>query len=392
MKDLYPRFSEEEMTRRFQNVRQAMERQQVECLIVAGSSSRWNEKNANIRYLSQFADKENMVSYLIVPLEGEPTLLIWASVRENNVRLMSNVKDIRPVHPFYMEAIIDRVTELGLTKGNIGIDSYDRYMGIPHNHYQKLTKGLPNATIKDVTGLVEKERLLKSNEEIEFMRKACELVDKSVERMIEEAKPGIRDYEVYACVDHEIAMGGGEAPFLTLVGSTSMENPNLPFPNIIPSSKVIKQGDMIITEFTAKYGGYWGQTHKPLSLGTPSPLYQKLFDVNLELYNYIKEQLYPGNKFKNVLKAQEILDREGLVKIAPFIHGIGMEAPEEPIIGLDSFPFDPEDTIKEGMTFIVEPNPVTLDKKAAMFLGDTFVITEDGCECLNNFPPVLTVI
>ena len=392
MNTLYPKFSKQEMKRRFKNLKKRMVKEEVDCLVIAGSSSRWNEKNANIRYLTQFADKENMCSYLIFPLNGNPTLLIWASVRTNNVKLMSDIKDIRAVHPYYMEAVVDRIKELNLSNGRIGIDSYDRYMGIPNNHHEKIIRDLPNAKIKDVTGLVESLRLIKSKEEIEFMRKACELVDKAVERMINETKVGMKDYQVYANVNHEINMGGGEDPFLTLVGSTPMENPNLPFPNIIPSGKEINKGDVLITEFTGRYGGYWGQTHKPLAIGQPNDLYRHLFDVNLELYEFIEKQLYPGNTFKNVLEAQKILDREGLIKIAPFIHGIGMEAPEEPVIGMDNWPFDENDEIKEGMTFIVEPNPVTKDKNAAMFLGDTFVITNNGCECLNSFPPKFSVV
>ena len=386
----YPRFSDGEMKRRFENVRAAMQQVDLDCLLVAGSSSRWNEKNANIRYLAEFADKENMCSYLVVPLEGEPTLFNWASVRVNNIRLMSSITDVRPVHPYYAEGVVDRIKELGLTKGTIGIDSYDRFMGIPHNHYETITRELSRATIKLVSGLVEAQRLLKSPEEVAFIRKACELVDKAVTRMVETTRPGMTDYQVYANVEHEIMVNGGEAPLLTLVASTSMENPDLPFPNIIPSGKKIQEGDVILTEFTGRYAGYWGQTHKPLALGKPTALFQKLFDVNLDMYKFIVEQLYPGNSYKNVLGAQRFLDEAGLIKIAPFLHGIGMEAPEEPVIGLDKWPFDENDEIKEGMTFIVEPNPVTVDKKAAMFLGDTFVVTKDGCECLNTFPPVFS--
>ena len=73
MNTLYPKFSKQEMKRRFKNLKKRMVKEEVDCLVIAGSSSRWNEKNANIRYLTQFADKENMCSYLIFPLNGNPT-------------------------------------------------------------------------------------------------------------------------------------------------------------------------------------------------------------------------------------------------------------------------------------------------------------------------------
>jgi Xaa-Pro aminopeptidase len=391
MEDLYPKFSAAEMQRRYRHVREAMEKAGVDCLVVAGSSSRWNEKNANIRYLSEFADKENMCSYLIVPLEGEPTLFIWGAHRMNNARLMSSLEDIRAAHPAYGAAVVDRIKELGLTKGSIGIDSYDRYMGIPHNHHETITAGLPDAKVRDVTGIVERQRLLKSPEEVEFMRKACELSDRAVKRMNDTTRPGMTDYEVYANIEHEIMLGGGESGFITLVGSTPMDDPDLPFPNIMPSSRVIRKGDIILTEITGRYGGYWGQTHKPLALGEPTGLYRELFEVSKAAYGYLEEQLHPGNRFRKLLETQKLLDDAGFVRLAPFVHGIGMEAPEEPVIGIPTWPYDENEKIREGMTFTVEPNPLTKDRKAACFLGDTFVVTKDGCECLNRFPPVLTV-
>ena len=61
------------------------------------------------------------------------------------------------------------------------------------------------------------------------------------------------------------------------------------------------------------------------------------------------------------------------------------------MIGSDRWPLDPID-LKLGMLFSVEPNPVTKDKKMGVFLGDTFVVTEKGCDCLNKFPPEFSIV
>lgn len=389
--DLFPRFSEQEMQRRHKAVRTEMEKQELDCTIVAGSSARWNEKYANIRYLTEFVDKETSCSYLVFPMEGEPTLLIWGSLRLENAKSMSFVQDIRPVHPYYVDAIVNRLGELGLKKATIGIQSYDRYTHIPHDHFEELKSKLPKAQLKSVN-IIEKMRLVKSTEEIRFIEKAAELSDLAVHEMTRTIKPGMTDFQVYANIDHTIAMNGGEAPFLTLVGSTSMAHPSLAFPNITPSARVIERGDIVLTEITAKWGGFWGQTHKPVALGEPPSSVARMFKVARRMYDALAEQLYPGNNFQTVLKAgQQVLDELGLTKIAPFAHGIGMEAPEEPMIGLDRWPLEPI-TIKEGMCFSIEPNPVTHDRNMGGFLGDTFLVTNKGSTCFNRYPAQLTII
>jgi len=368
-----------------------MQEEGLDCLIVAGTSARWNEKYANIRYLTEFVDKEISCSYLVFPLDGEPTLLIWTSVRLQNAKAMSFVEDIRPAHPHYVESIVERLRELGLEKKVIGIEGYDKYMQIPHNHYEELKEKLPGAGLRFVN-IIERLRLIKSDEEIEFIKKAAELSDMAVRNMVETTRPGMRDYQVYANIDHTIASNGGEAPFLTLVGSTSMAKPSLPFPNITPSGRIIHRGDIILTEITAKYAGYWGQTHKPLALGQPPSDIARMHKVAKKVYDVVSAQLFPGNSFQAVLKAgQQVLDKERLTKIAPFAHGIGMEAPEEPVIGLDRWPLESIE-ILEGMCFSVEPNPVTKDRKLGAFIGDTFVVTKKGSVCLNEYPAELTVV
>jgi len=389
----FARFSKAEMERRHRLVRQEMAKRKLDCLIVAGSSARWNEKNANIRYLTEWADRESSVNYLLIPREGEPTLFIWLGIRLFNAKLAASISDVRGAHPHQAEALIDRIQELGMSGGRIGIDGYDRYIFIPHNHFLKLKEGLPKADLQDVTGLVESLRAVKSPEEIHFMEQACALADKACYAVAGSLKPGIKDYEVYAIIEQAILSGGGEAPLLILVGSTRMDQPTLPFPNIYPSGRVINKGDVVLTEISAKYGGYWGQVQKPFALGTPVDRYLNLVRVNKELYKIISENLYPGNTLGKISAVgKRCLNKHKLGRVVCFAHGVGMEAPEEPMIDENSWPMDPDQVIVPGNTFVVEPNPAVKEKTAGMFIGDTFVVTESGPLCLNRFPADLTVV
>jgi Xaa-Pro dipeptidase len=389
----FPQFSKQEMERRYAAVRQEMRKRDLDILIVAGSSARWNEKNANVRYFTEWADRESAVDYLLIPREGEPTLFIWLGLRLFNAKLAASISDIRGAHPHQAEALIERIKQLGAAEGKIGIDGYDRYIFIPHNHFVKLKDGLPKADLQNVTGIVESLRAVKSDEEIRFMKKACALADRACYAVADKLKPGMKDYEVYAIIDNAILSGGGEAPLLTLVASTSMKNPTLPFPNIYPSARVINRGDVVLTEISAKYAGYWGQVQKPFAIGKPSERYLDLIKVTQELYRIISESLYPGNTLGNVnALGKKYLKQHNLERVVCFAHGVGMEAPEEPLIGkMDTWPMDSDQVIVPGNAFVVEPNPAVKDKTAGMFLGDTFVVTETGSVCLNRFPAELTI-
>ncbi len=389
----FPRFSKAEMDRRLANVRELMKAKNLDCMIVAGTSARWNEKNANIRYFTEWADREASINYLLIPMEGELSQYIWMKARELNVHLAASIKEVHGVHPYEMEALIERIKELGLSESRIGIDGYDRFVFIPHNHYVKLLESLPKATFSDESGLVEVLRSVKSNEEIVFMEKACELVDKACYAIAENLKPGMKDYEVYAIAENAILSGGGEAPLLNLVSSTSMSNPVLPFPNIHPSGRIINRGDIVLTELSGKYAGYWGQVQKPFALGKPTELFEHLTKVNKELYKVVVDNLFPGNTLGNISKAaNKYLESVKVGKVVCFAHGVGMEAPEEPLIDEFIWPVNLEQKLVVGNCFVVEPNPAVEEKFAGLFIGDTFVVTESGARCLNRYPPDLTIV
>lgn len=389
----YPRFSKAEMDRRLTNVRKKMKERNLDCLIVAGTSARWNEKNANIRYFTEWGDLESTINYLLIPMEGDLSQFIWMKARELNAHLASSIKEVHGVHPYELDALIERIKELHLSDSRIGIDGYDRFIFIPHNHYIKLTETFTKATISDESGLVESLRSIKSDEEIAFMEKACELVDRACYAIAENLKPGMKDYEVFAMVENVILSGGGEAPLLNLVASTSMSNPVLPFPNIHPSGRIINKGDIVLTELSGKYGGYWGQVQKPFALGTPTELFVHLTKVNKELYNIIVDNLYPGNSLGNISDAaNKYLEKVNTGKVVCFAHGVGMEAPEEPLLDEFIWPMDLKQVLVPGNCFVVEPNPAVEDKFAGLFIGDTFVVTENGARCLNRYPPELTIV
>jgi Xaa-Pro aminopeptidase len=72
-------------------------------------------------------------------------------------------------------------------------------------------------------------------------------------------------------------------------------------------------------------------------------------------------------------------------------HGIDLvsDAPHVYTDRVDAKPF--EEAMRPGMVVMAEPNPITADGQLGMFVGHTFIVTDDGRECVDDFPLELVV-
>lgn len=387
VRQYYPRFSEKEYERRYKLIRKVMAQQNLDCLILYGQVGISGSWQANIHYVSNYADT-HYHGYLIFPMEEEPTLLITIYPHVLNAKIISVVKDVRWAGWDPAATIVKRVKELKIEKKRIGLVGPGSFLGLglPHDHYEKLTKGLPNASFEDVTDLMEDIRSIKSQEEIEALEKGAEFTDMAMEGLVKAAKPGAKDYELAAAIMCAYLWKGGSYSF-QLVGSTSMSNPVMPYPWKYPSSRTVQSGDIIMAEISACYNFYAGQLIRPIAIGKPTKEHQEIFEVALEAYKKIVEALRPGNTEKDVLKATAPIEEAGLKIHAPVVHGwaVGISKPFVGIPGSAEWPVRRVE-FKAGMTVMVEPNPVTPDGKRGMFLGSLHAITDSGARCLQKYP------
>ncbi|HKM51625.1 MAG TPA: hypothetical protein VJZ75_10655, partial [Candidatus Bathyarchaeia archaeon] len=83
----YPRFSEGEYARRYDEIRRMMVERNISSLIIHGDSMKSNRMQANVRYITNFVDE--VVSYVFFPLEGELTQ--WMDLKHHltNARAVS---------------------------------------------------------------------------------------------------------------------------------------------------------------------------------------------------------------------------------------------------------------------------------------------------------------
>jgi hypothetical protein len=125
---VYEQFSKEEYARRYAALRGKMREHGLDCLIVPGGPSHWSF-GGGMLWLTGHWEWHALCCYVVVPLEGEPTLVYSMggthaeAVRRETAAALSDVRGSRGGR--YAEVMADRIRELGLEKGRIGLLEID---------------------------------------------------------------------------------------------------------------------------------------------------------------------------------------------------------------------------------------------------------------------------
>lgn len=393
---VYEGFSKQEYARRHKLVRDYMTREGYDCLIVGGGPYHWSAGYGVGWLTGHTREWHSMAIYLVFPLEGEPTLVYsMGGTHAEAVRRKVVTDDVRSSRMGkFGEVIVERVKELKLEKGKIGITDCDpRFHDfMPINQYNAIKQGLPEANLHFVKGLFHELWSIKSDEEVKAMEKASALCDKAIEAMVERTRPGVTEVQLRAAVANAIMDGGGDFNFI-IIGSTPMSDPKMLFGNPHPSSRVLRDGDIILNEIAAEYNGFQAQIGTPICVGKPPKRISDFFDNIVKPgFENIAKTMKPANTLEDARKASSFFREKGYQSRPIIIHGLGVssEGPEVTVHKIEAEPY--EFTLKPNMTLMLEPNPIFPDGNFGIFLGHSYVITESGNRRMTQYPLELTVV
>lgn len=385
-----PAFSEEEGQRRWKKTRELMMDREIDCLLVAGSTFNCKAAYSDIRYLTNAIPWWDD-SYLVFPIEGDPVLYVWSMHIQYWNEKVSWVPIVHCerylTRKNYPELIADKVKDLGLEKGSLGI--VNKYIWFIYT-YERVKELLPSAKFVEAGEVLRAARRVKSPAELEYVRKAGECADMGWEAMLNVAKPGVTEYELVAECERAMVRNGAELGSFTLLNSKQWPD-GYGFPHG-GSYRKLQQGDIIINEITPCYGGYFVQLVRPISLGTPPDDYIELLNINKGMYRIAYESLRAGNV------AQEISDKATDWALA---QGRPLSAARPSLQLVDSILTTPTfmGELKAGMVFVNHPwtAPPQADitaRKGHMghMIGNTLIITEGEPECVSKFLLELTVV
>jgi Xaa-Pro dipeptidase len=231
-------------------------------------------------------------------------------------------------------------------------------------------------------------RLVKSGEEIEWLRRGAAMSDDAVRALAGAARPGMSEAECCAVLESGYIAAGG-LTHIHYLGVTPMAEPGLCVPAQWPSSRKLAAGDALSCEISASYDGYPGQVLRTFAIAAdPLPRYRDLHDVADAACDAVTARLAPG------VTAAELTDAAaGLILGAGYtiyddlMHGYG-GGYLPPVVSRAALEARqaPGFTFAAGMTVVIQPNVITLDERAGVQTGELMLVTESGCESLHDYP------
>jgi len=386
---IVPVFPEEEGSRRHAAIRNAMDREGLECLIVAGVCGNYGDRAGNFRYVSNYApwfDDE----YIVFPRVGDPMLLAWSITHAEWCKKISWIKQVETVGVMSTDPsrkmanaarIAEFVNSLRCGQGRIGICDFQT---MPVYVYLGLKKLLPGAVFVDAGELLSHLRMIKSPMELDFMKKAGDCADIGFKAMLETARPGVSETKVWAACEYAMTVAGATPPSFTLMsGGPSLREKGRGQP-YAGTGRTLQKGDIITNEISASYGGYWVQLCAPIVIGDSIPDdLRQMFQVHQEMYELALEQMRPGITLGSIHEKHRELARSRGCDPSPAwaLAHIGLLIRDD---------IAPETVLQPNMTFVNHPYTQYTQAGSGTYshhtIGNTAVITERGCEVLNRTP------
>lgn len=378
----FPRYPAREMQRRHRWLHETMDRYGLDAVMVGGATG---PLETSVQYFTNWPSQ--VQSYLAFPAGDEPQLL---------VRLWNHLPDARRI------ATIDDVVYGGDTPEDQAAQLAKRLAGwgaarvglvgvVPHGDLEVLRRDLPNATFADLTPDYQAFRLVKSDDEMAFVRIASRMNDAAIDALARELRPGINEYEVAEIIE-SVYLAHRAWNLIHFSLSTPMRDPHVCVPHQYHPDRVLHAGDVFVTEISTTFWGYAGQILRTFTIGEPpTGQYANLHRVALDTYNAITGNLRAGVTVGDILDAAERIEAAGYDIWDDLVHGFG-GAYLPPIVRTRASrgaTHPDEFSYPAGTLLVVQPN--VIDGRAGVQVGNSMQLTDRGVSVTQTYPTELIV-
>lgn len=372
----WPRFSDAEMTRRYTVIDRLMDEAGIRHLLVYGAQ--WN--GAAIPWLTHWPTTSEAA--LTVTPWGTPNLFVQFHNHVPQAMTGATGCGVKWGGEDTIASVIADFQARGATANDrIGVIGPLGFGGAA-----KLRAAF--ADVVDLNRDFTRQRLVKSAEEIDWMRLGAWYSDRAMTAVAENLAPGLTERDLCDICERAWVPAGGETG-IHFFGSTAMADPDCRVPRQIPAARQIAAGDIVFCEISGAFRGYSGQVLRSYAVGAePTPLYRDLHDTATAAYEAICATLKAGVPVADIAAASGVIEEAGFTTCDDVMHGYG-GGYLPPVIGSASRPAGalPDMALEAGMLVVVQPNVTTGDGKAGVQTGECLLVTEDGYERIHTFPP-----
>lgn len=238
-------------------------------------------------------------------------------------------------------------------------------------------------SLTDASELVNAHRLVKSDAEIAYVRKAAELADDALDEARELAKPGAFEGDILAAMQSRVFRGGGDYPgneFIIGSGKDAL------LCRYFTGRRHLSDNDQLTLEFAGAYRRYHAALMRTIVIGKPQPEHLQMYRAGADALRACLDTVRPGNTMGDVFNAHShTLDNAGMSPHRMNACGYSLGATFTPT-WMDGGMFyrDNPTTIKENMVLFIHIILMNSPRNIAQTLGETVRVTDKGCERLSR--------
>ena len=345
----------------------------MEALKGGGANALLLFQGADVGYYTGFSiGPSERLAAALMPCDGEPVLVV--NELESELRgqkpWIEDV-DIWLEHEDPVENLAQNIKRLGLDGAVIGLAE-----DAPWGWVNRLKARLPAVHFVDASSYLSEVRMMKSQQELDWMRMACAITDRALEASFERLHTGMTEKELAAILASEIqGLGGGVGFGLILFGERAA------LPHGRPSDRKLEPGDAVLVDTGAIIHGYYSDLTRTVFYGEPTPHQKEIYDVVYEANRAAVKAVRPGVECGSLDQtARRVIGDAGYGEhfIHRLGHGIGLQIHERPYIVRDN-----RLELEPGMTFTIEPG-IYVVGELGVRVEDTVVCTTACCESLTR--------
>ncbi len=371
-------FSKQEFSNRKSNIIKSMKEQNIDALLMFRQESMyWLTGYDTFGYV--------FFQTLILDLKGNLILL----TRAPDLRQAKNtsiIKDIRIWVDKNMSNPTDDLKiildELNLKGKKVGIE-YEAY-GLTGRNALKLNKSLENyCSIEDQSELITKHRVIKSEEEIFFIKKAADLADKALDEAWKYTRSGVSEAKILAEMQKVIFEGGGDYPANEfIIGSGH----NALLCRYQAEKRSLSKNDQLSIEWAGTFKHYHSAMFRTILIGEVNPTHVKMHEACVEALSNCEKNLIAGKTAGDIFDVHaKTFDNLGYKKSRMNACGYSLGSTFSP--NWMDWPMlytgNPY-VIKPGNVFFLHMILMDSENQLAMNLGETYLVTKNGNERLGK--------
>jgi Xaa-Pro aminopeptidase len=243
--------------------------------------------------------------------------------------------------------------------------------------FRRVCERVAGVSLEDRTQLLPGMRAVKSPAELDLIKRAAAITQTAYDTALSFIRPGVCEGAIAEIMTATFRALGGEAAFEPIVASGA----NGTILHYIENDKVVEDGELIVIDYAAAYGGYVSDVTRTLPAGgrfTPEQrsLYQVVLEANLAAIAAAR----PGATFTDLQHAAlQIIAQAGYEDY--YIHGVGHH------IGAEVHDVTPDGPLATGMVLTVEPGVYLPERGVGVRIEDDILITPQGAEVLTAAIP-----